>query len=283
VVVATDGSVQARAAAATAATFPWPRGAGLLALVASELPPAEWPRATWAAVGAGLERVAAQARRALERGPHTVRSEVVHRAPTEAVLAAARGAGAVVVGSRGHGALGRLLLGSVSRTVVRAAGCPVLVVRGPARRVRRLLLGVDGSAGSRRAVAFVARLAPPRGGRVTVVRVVEPARLASAGLLPAGIRARLAGEAAALRRQAVRAAERDVRAAGQRLRRAGWRVRTALRAGEPLPALLAAAAAERADAVAVGVRGVGGVERLLLGSVAEGLLGRCPVPVLVVR
>ena len=48
----------------------------------------------------------------------------------------------------------------------------------------RIVVGVDGSPHSRRAVAFVARLAPPRGGRVTCVRVIEPMRLPSMPFVP---------------------------------------------------------------------------------------------------
>jgi nucleotide-binding universal stress UspA family protein len=40
------------------------------------------------------------------------------------------GAGAIVIGSRGLGALKRTLMGSVSESVVRHAHCPVFVVRG---------------------------------------------------------------------------------------------------------------------------------------------------------
>ena len=47
------------------------------------------------------------------------------------------------------------------------------------RSYRRIVVGLDGSAHSRRAVAFVARLRPPRGGRVACVRVIEPVRLPS--------------------------------------------------------------------------------------------------------
>ena len=49
---------------------------------------------------------------------------------------------------------------------------------GMARRagLRSIVLGVDGSPHSRRAAAFLARLAPPTVGRVTVMSVVEPTR-----------------------------------------------------------------------------------------------------------
>jgi nucleotide-binding universal stress UspA family protein len=43
--------------------------------------------------------------------------------------AAAEGADVIVVGSRGLGAVGRFVLGSVSDHVVRHADCPVLIVR----------------------------------------------------------------------------------------------------------------------------------------------------------
>jgi nucleotide-binding universal stress UspA family protein len=53
--------------------------------------------------------------------------------------------------------------------------------------------------------------------------------------------------------------------------------------GVPLGELLAATHATRADVLVLGARGVGGLERLLLGSVAEGALSRSPVSVLIVR
>ncbi len=46
-----------------------------------------------------------------------------------AALAEEIGAGLIVVGSRGLGAMRRVLMGSVSSSVVRHAHCPVLVVR----------------------------------------------------------------------------------------------------------------------------------------------------------
>ena len=56
-------------------------------------------------------------------------------------------------------------------------------------------------------MAFVARLTPPPGGRVTVLRVVEPAHLPSLALLPGTVRAELANQAAALHAARIRAAQ----------------------------------------------------------------------------
>ena len=52
--------------------------------------------------------------------------------PAEEIINLAEeiGAGVLVVGSRGQGALRRAVLGSVSESVVRYAPCPVFVVRG---------------------------------------------------------------------------------------------------------------------------------------------------------
>ena len=148
---------------------------------------------------------------------------------------------------------------------------------------RSLLIGVDGSREARQAVSFVASLTPPPGGRVTVLRVVEPTRLPSLGLLPAHVRARLEGEMSNVRAAEMRVAQHDVDRAVARLEGSGWRVRGEVRTGVTLAELLAAIKTARADLLVVGARGVGRVERLLLGSVADAATKRAPIPVLVVR
>jgi nucleotide-binding universal stress UspA family protein len=146
----------------------------------------------------------------------------------------------------------------------------------------KVVLGTDGSRHARRAVEFLARLAHP-GGRVRVVRVVEPVRPPSLTLMPASARARIAGELARLDRAERRQAQRSLDVASTALASAGWRVRTSLRSGVPLRELLAAANEERADLLVIGSRGAGGLARLLLGSVAEGCVQQAPMPVLVVK
>jgi nucleotide-binding universal stress UspA family protein len=179
--------------------------------------------------------------------------------------------------------LGRVLLGSVSRQVVQAARCPVLVVKGRLTRARRFTIGVDGSANSRRAAEVVARLSVPPGGRVTLVSVIEPVRVPSGGLMPARIGGALRAEAARLTAERRRKLERAQRQLRIRLRRAGWRVREVVRIATPLAGLLDAANASGSDVLVIGARGTGGVARLLLGSVAEGVMTRAAMSVLVVR
>jgi nucleotide-binding universal stress UspA family protein len=148
---------------------------------------------------------------------------------------------------------------------------------------RSLLIGVDGSPGSRHAVSFVTRLTPPPGGRATVVRVVEPARLPSMGLLPSSMRALLERQAAAMHARRIQGARRDVEKAAQQLTRSGWRARGQVRSGVPLSELLEAIKPARADLLVLGARGAGGVERFLLGGVADAATKRSPISVLVVR
>jgi nucleotide-binding universal stress UspA family protein len=144
------------------------------------------------------------------------------------------------------------------------------------------VLGVDGSRPARRAVEFVARLAPPRGGRVRCVTVLEPTRVPSMPLVPASFRATVAGQARALDRARATRARRALDAVVARLERAGWRATGEVRYGIPVEVLLEAVKALRADTLALGARGAGNrTARALLGSVAEGALRRAAVPVLI--
>ena len=148
---------------------------------------------------------------------------------------------------------------------------------------RRVVLGVDGSAHCRRAAAFLARHRPPRGGRVTVVRVLEPIRAPSMPFVPGAIRAQIAGQADAVNRRHQAVARRQVEAVAATLARAGWRARGVVRTGLPIAQLLATVRAERADVLALGARGAGALRHFLLGSVAEAALKHGPIDVLIVR
>jgi nucleotide-binding universal stress UspA family protein len=89
-------------------------------------------------------------------------------------------------------------------------------------------------------------------------------------LAPASVRAAVAEAVAELNAGTMHEVRRDVEKAARRLAGTGGRVRPGLRTGVPLAELLKSVRAARADVLALGARGMGGIARLLLGSVTEG-------------
>ncbi len=91
--------------------------------------------------------------------------------PRVALLDVARHVGLVVLGSRGRGPVRSLLLGSVSASVARHAACPVAVVRDHDAdpTVRRVVVGVDGSEGSRQTLRYAYGFASLRRAPLLVV------------------------------------------------------------------------------------------------------------------
>ncbi|MGW7412372.1 universal stress protein [Streptomyces sp. NPDC054863] len=121
------------------------------------------------------DNVAATAvERAVRRQPAVeVRSTVVAEDPAFALARLGEEAAAVVVGSRGHGELAELLLGSVSLAVAAHSRSPVIVVRGAkgkeAGAVRTVAVGVDAPEEAAPVLEFGFREALLRGASVTVV------------------------------------------------------------------------------------------------------------------
>jgi nucleotide-binding universal stress UspA family protein len=282
VLVATDGSRHAQAAISTTVNFPWPARTRVRAIIARTTR-AEYRRSILlSALDRESEKAANGARRTLSRRWPDIEIEVVDRTPVEGILRGAERfhAGVIVVGWRGHGAVRRLLMGSVSRGVVRGAQCAVLVARGR-QGVRKIVVGVDSSPHSRRALALVGRLVPPRNGQVTLFSAVELMTVPSWGGVPGA--AEIAREIRRTNAMQARTAMKALNRAAAELKRGGWHTRTDLVHGEPLRELLGTVAAAGAEVLVVGARGTSGVRRLLLGSVAEGALNRSPVAVLVAR
>ncbi|HXF67132.1 MAG TPA: universal stress protein [Burkholderiales bacterium] len=139
---------------------------------------------------------------------------------------------------------------------------------------RSILVPVDGSAPSRAALAEALRLAKEQGARVRLAYVVEPVRhVVAEGVVDLTTAARREGEMI-------------LEQAAQEARAAGVEAQTALveAADRRVPeAIVEEAAAAGADLIAMGTHGRRGIEHLLVGSVAEGVVRRSRVPVLLIR
>jgi len=284
VLIGFDGSATARAAVDEVVRLPWPSGVRVRALVA--LGGIEGSTALRTVVQEALRNHAAWIENRLRKKWPTARVVLSPEPPAAALLAESSRMrpDLVVLGWRGHGPIRRLLMGSVSRTIAREARAAVMVVRGPRERAaiaKRFVLGYDDSRNARRALRFLANLDAPSGARALVLTSLPP--MYSPSLSPRTLQARrlaLAGIRQAERAREKRARARLERAAGV-LRRHGWSVETRLTTQAPLLSLLEAASTFDADALVVGARGVSGLERVLLGSVANGALDRCCCPVIV--
>lgn len=304
IVVGVDGSPQgdaaltwalreARSLAASGAAAPPVR-----AVLAWDLSWMDGPEGVWAAATARdtlaarkaeeQQRVAAIAHRVLRREggePTEIEAVEVSGPIVTALLEEADGAAMLVVGRRGLGRLGRLLLGSVSAGIVRQAHLPVTVVPAetdhhdapespdPTPGRARVVVGVDGSPASRTALQHAAEVAARLGAELHAVMCWQ---ITTMGLLPdaqgwvppedayqkhvAGtLSTTLAASGLGGREDVVAIVEHAPAARG----------------------LLAHAAG--AERLVVGSRGLGGFDRLLLGSVSSQVLEHAPCPVTVVR
>lgn len=283
--VAADGSASASAALGVAKQMPWPDEVRASGVVIRQVRPDYQHAILLSALDNSADLVARRTARALAARFPGAEVRVLGGAAVDGILAEARRvrADVVVMGWRGHGAVRRLLSGSVSRGVVRRAPCSVLVARRRVRQVRHVVIGFDGSTHADRAVELVAGLAPARGSRVTVVTSIDAMHMPRQALVPADTRATVAEEIARVNRTRRAAATKALSRAARELTAAGWKVDRVITDGAPLQDLLATVQRVGAELLVVGARGATGLRHLLVGSVADGVLNRSPVPVLLVR
>lgn len=120
---------------------------------------------------------------AFDRHPTVPRDiEAVNVRPATALLRAAESADLVAVGRSGAGAVGNLVLGSVTSELLAASSCPVAVTPSTTSAApQRILVGTDGSSHATRAVEWAAREADLRRCELLVVHAWSPPRGAAGG------------------------------------------------------------------------------------------------------
>ena len=277
VLVATDGSKYGEWGLNWVASLPFVKPARVIALHVLD---SAWLRGPFR-TRPEILRVEARSARTLKKAKQqlaalklkgTVRKEQGPVAPVILKRAPKRD-GLLVVGSQGLDALDRFLLGSVSTKLIQHAACPVLVVKGEAAPLRRIILATDGSDAAATALEFVlTRFQPNRstgkGGRVpmhvSVIHVMAPSPwLKSQELKEANLKV----------------IDQSVR----KLIKAGFTAEPLYQLGNPAEEIMMVAAKQHADLIVMGAQGLGAMGRFLLGSVSTRVVQHATCAVLVVR
>jgi nucleotide-binding universal stress UspA family protein len=192
------------------------------------------------------------------------------------------GAGLIVMGSRGFGALRRALTGSVSDSVVRHAHCPVMVVRGePVVFPTKILVATDGSEEANLAASSAADLANSTGSELHLTYVRHIPRVLYESL---GTSVLDPDPQRGIKEHAEEAARTKLEELTQKIRDAGGKVAEAhARVGYPDAEIVGLAGRLGAGLIVMGSRGLGPLKRALMGSVSDSVVRHSPCPVLVVR
>lgn len=200
--------------------------------------------------------------------------------PAESILAYAEDEemDLIVMGTHGRRGVRRMLLGSVTEEVVRKAPCPVFTVRSeadstPQRRVRRVLVPVDFSEGSEVAIMHAKEIAQTYGAEIDLLHVIEETVYPSAyGIEPTyfpsqDVLDRVEKRLGAIAREEI-----------------GYEHVTVSATVGYAPTMILDYVEERdVDLVVIATHGRTGLDRMLMGSVAERVIRQAPTPVFVVK
>ena len=287
-----DGSAGATEAVALAASIAWPTDSFLQ--VVSVIEPimmsiaGPWDRGAALApeLDAAITDYAHETMREvvqrLSASGCSVEGLVLRGRAASAIIDAARDfrAELVIVGSRGHGTIASLVLGSVSSEIVDHASCPVLVAR--ATTLSRVVFATDESPSAQAAEAILAGWPIFREPPICVVSVADVVHPWTTGIAPTMYGQVIEAYAADLR-GAKEEHERIAVEAATRLKQGGREADAEMRDGDAAGEIIAVAEQRDADLIVLGSRGRTGLTRLLLGSVARNVLSGSAASVLIVR
>lgn len=218
----------------------------------------------------------------------TVEEIVVASAdPAGAILrvAAERDASMIVVASAGRGSLGRITFGSVADRIARQADRPVLVVRAAERagqgavQVNRVVVPLDGSPVAAAAIPPATGLARSLGVGVALVTAVDTDRSTSLARVYASSFSEELHQK--LVKQEATFAGEMLDGVAAEIRKGGIPVSVAVIDGPAAASI--ADVTQSGDLIVMMSHGRGGVQRWLIGSIAEKLVREAPVPVVLLH
>lgn len=177
----------------------------------------------------------------------------------------------IIMGRRGLSNLERVLIGSVTQRVIGQSHNDVVVVpEGAPLGWGKILVATDGSTHSRTAMDRAVRFATAYGGEIKVVSVVD-------------VPAELYGEAPNLVEKLAKQAHKYADEAATFANEHGVKASAQVAEGTAYEVIPALAQELGAQVIVLGSHGRTGIRRLLIGSVAEKIIGLASCPVLVAR
>jgi nucleotide-binding universal stress UspA family protein len=283
ILLADDGSEHARAAVALLGDLPLPSECliTVFRVFAS----------TQAAEVTLLEDAVAQTCALLMNKGLQTKSELLLGSPAEKIVEYAEDhkPDLIVVGAKGLRATLGILLGGVAQQVVEYACCPVLVVRAPYDRLRRILLVSDGSPYSQKAGKYLGNFPLPGGVGLQVMHVLppppfplviaEPPYSGLAMVEPLLVPEEVAAQRASEEQAGQALLDRAVKA----LKTHGLAATTVLKRGDAATEIIEYAKKQQIDMIVTGSRGLSQFRSWLMGSVSRKLVHYSGCSVLVVR
>ncbi len=196
----------------------------------------------------------------------------------------------ILMGTQGREGFDRLLVGSIAERVARTANQPVMLLRGTAQTVTAnpiaaLLVPIDGSLESQVALKTSGELAAQLGVALRVLYVVPDMPLPmSDGLGFGTLTYQPEPWLEALNNQGRTIIDKAKATLEPILNPGKLEVSMVQQSDERIAQVILKVAQEHASSLIVlGTHGRSGIDRLLLGSVAEGVMHHADVPVLLVR
>ncbi len=182
------------------------------------------------------------------------------------------------MGTHGHGGLKHAFLGSVTERTLRTIDCPVLAVKQDSAKaeepITRILLAVDFSSHSDRAVEVTAGLAERLAATVDVLHAFE---------LPPDYIPYTAPLSLEFEQKIETIARESLNRVGERFEKSQPAVTLHSRRGHPSVMISEAAEEFGCQLIVMGTRGNTGLSHVLLGSVAERTIRTAPCSVLAVK
>ena len=206
----------------------------------------------------------------MHAGPSTKHLRIGSPAEVIVSMAEEQKADLIVMGARGLGPVKERLLGSVSHRILTLAPCATLIVNGPVKAMKQILLPLQGLSDAEAAIRFLQLKPFHEAVEMTLLTV-----LPSTGPPRPGDAAAAAAATEKLEEQAD-----YIEGVAERLRAIGYQAHGVAVLGTPSAMILQEATTLRSDLILMGTRGRQGITRFVLGSVSHAVLHQMPCPVL---